>query len=956
MIDDLADITIPAPGEVSIAERITRRSFAQMVAMIHQANSAREKRAGDPKVGGHPASCASAMHLLGALHLEVRAPRDYVCCKPHASPVDHALHYALGLFRHSKTVDAFADSASNDWFTAEEAEKVMYTLRAFPTPERPHVLQSYHAASDPDHWHFLPSGTVGIPPVCSSYLALAHRYADDHEWEVPTGAHFWSLIGDSEFREGSLLEAMPDVAERQLGNVTWIIDYNRQNLDGTRIPNERGLEGTDCERIERTALANGWRVIQLRHGSLRKSLFARPGGECLRETLESGVSDYEFQMLVLKRDPQRIRDLWIDHCADSRPLVDSLTDEEVLAVMLDLGGHDYARVVAALRESKKDPEVPCILIAHTLKGWGLECVAHPANHSTLPSDKEVEALLVAAGLTIERPFAPFAADSEEGRFLAQRGEIMRTAQIEERKLIDRNRERQRTALAEAGGLPETVDIDTSLFPMAHTQWMWGQIAAKLVRIGTHGTNDAERQGGGLPERELTDHEKRWLPAARFVMTLSPDVGSSTNIMPSMDAGIYGPTDERNLEVGEAIDMKIRHPELLTRMDPWTRHIRFEIAEANAMSALGAFGKMGALTGLPFVPVMTVYDFFIKRALDQLYYDVYWASDFILMGTPSGVTLSPEGAHHSWKSDIQMPNLITWEPAFTIEMDWVLSDAITRQMNGDNSGRSGVLVRAVTRTLAQKILLERVRRHVASKQVAPTMLLHTASDDEPTQGTVSGDESTMAPLDDVTLLERVRAGCLAGAWTIVDHRGYAGYELGDNVVQLFVMGALLPEALGASDALLERGIFANVHVVSSPELLLGILGQKNDYAHLHEGLAVTGDLHGVPQEPGETDLITLAARRVPCVAVCDGEAGLLDNLGSVLGVRCLTLAVRKFSKCGRPDQVYGYQSLDTDSILEACGQVLAETALEELRVDRQTLERHIRRDPATKPSWRELWDR
>jgi pyruvate dehydrogenase E1 component len=91
---------------------------------------------------------------------------------------------------------------------------------------------------------------------------------------VPEGAPDWSLIGDSEFREGSLLECQPDDAERQLGNVTWIIDYNRQNLDGTRIPNQRGLHGADCDRIEQTAVAR-LGVVQLRHGWFREVLRAR---------------------------------------------------------------------------------------------------------------------------------------------------------------------------------------------------------------------------------------------------------------------------------------------------------------------------------------------------------------------------------------------------------------------------------------------------------------------------------------------------------------------------------------------------------------------------------------------------------------------------------------------------------------------------------------------------------
>ncbi len=222
-----------------VLERIAARAFAQTMAMIHIANTRDDKEPGDPKVGGHPAACASCVHILTALHARVRLPQDYVCCKPHAAPVDHALHHLMQVFRHQ----------DGSWYTADEAKAAMTRLRKFPQPGAEEVFQSYHARTDGDSFHFLPSGSVGIPPVVSVYLSLAYRYARDHGWEVPEDAHFWSLIGDSEFREGSLLECMPDTAERQLGNVTWIIDYNRQNLDGTRIPNDRCLEGADCDRI-----------------------------------------------------------------------------------------------------------------------------------------------------------------------------------------------------------------------------------------------------------------------------------------------------------------------------------------------------------------------------------------------------------------------------------------------------------------------------------------------------------------------------------------------------------------------------------------------------------------------------------------------------------------------------------------------------------------------------------
>ena len=282
----------PDDATFALIERIHERAFAQTQRMIWEANH-REKRPGDPKVGGHPASCASCSDVLTALHLWVREPQDYVCCKPHASPVDHALHHLMELQRRVPPHSA-PGMPIKDWLSEADAKRAMHHLRDFATSEHPDVYQSYHARSDPDSFHFLPSGSVGIPPVVSVYLALAYRYAADHGWDVPQNAHFWSLIGDSEFREGSLLEALPDVAERQLGSVTWIIDYNRQNLDGTRIPNERTLRGADCDRIERTAAANGWNVVQLRHGSFRQELFERPEGGALRELFEGALSDHEY--------------------------------------------------------------------------------------------------------------------------------------------------------------------------------------------------------------------------------------------------------------------------------------------------------------------------------------------------------------------------------------------------------------------------------------------------------------------------------------------------------------------------------------------------------------------------------------------------------------------------------------------------------------------------------------
>jgi pyruvate dehydrogenase E1 component len=387
--------------------------------------------------------------------------------------------------------------------------------------------------------------------------------------------------------------------------------------------------------------------------------------------------------------------------------------------------------------------------------------------------------------------------------------------------------------------------------------------------------------------------------------------------------------------------------------PWTRHIRFEIAEANCMSAAGSFGRMAHYTGYPCFPIMTVYDFFIKRALDQLFYNLYWGAEFVIIGTPSGVTLSPEGAQHSWKSDIQIPNLVTWEPAFAIEVDWILSDAIRRHMMDDNDGRRGILIRAVTRAIPQKALLASLRRQARNKAALPDGARLVPSGADWPEAAETIDESTLAARPDAELLAELRADVLAGAYTLVDWRGYAGYEPGDNVVHVFAMGSLVIEAMAAAEALLERGVFANVIAVSSPELLLGILGEQDEYRHLRDGLGINGDLY-VTEALGDASLVTAAGRRVPLVAVCDGEAGLLDNVGSIVGCKQVTLAVRKFSKCGRPDQIFRYQDLDPDSIVDAVGRALAETALEELRVSPRALERLAGAAPGPRRDWRELW--
>jgi pyruvate dehydrogenase E1 component len=891
--------------EVALIERIARRAFVYATKMIYDANHRDDAMEGDPKVGGHPAACSSCIHIMSALHLGVRQPQDWLAVKPHASPVDHSLNHLMGLFHVPY---------GRSWLDETDAKAVMSRLRKFSENGEP-VFQSYHAESDPDGNAFFPSGSVGIPPVVSMYTSLAYRYARDHGVKVPEGAHFWSLIGDSEFREGSLMEAMPDAAERELGDVTWIVDYNRQNLDGTRIPNKRGLSGTDSDRMQRLAIANGWDVIQCQHGRKRQAMFKKTG-EVLQRVLEQGFSDFELQMLLLKRDGAVVRERLVKLEKKLERVLEPFSNEELYEVFADLGGHDVSVLLDALRRSKLDPINPTLIIAHTIKGWGLSSYAAPGNHSALPNEEEVNKLLASEGLTPEDAFAPFLANTEEGEFLGKRRVEMR-AGIEAGWALKDENEAKFNATLEAG-LPDTLGLNLKLLPLVHTQYVWGQAAAKLIRLGT--TYEQERAGEKV-EKPLEGDEKRWGPAADMVMTMAPDVGTSTNINPAMDDKIYGP-DQTDYEAELGL-RDPKRPQLTPSDEPWTRHIRFEIAEANCVSAVGAFGKMKEHVGVPFLPIMTIYDFFIKRAYDQLYYNLYWGSSFICVGTPSGVTLAPEGAQHSWKSDIAMPNIITWEPFYAIEVDWVLAESARRHFLGENKGRTGVIIRAVTRAFKQAEMLTRLKQ-----------------------------SSRFQDMSDEQILEDTRKDAIEGGYYLVDYRGAEGYEPGENVIHIFTMGAMGSEALAASDKLLAEGIYANVIVVTSGDLLCGNLAHENGYRHLKETLQISGDLylaanngHGV-ELSNRGDFVLAAGRRVPLVAVVDGEPGLLDNLGSIVGVKAETLGVRKASKSGRPVDVYAYQHIDGDGVYQACLEMLEATAMENVRVSRSLLSGRDERGPDT----------
>ena len=181
-----------------------------------------------------------------------------------------------------------------------------------------------------------------------------------------------------------------------------------------------------------------------------------------------------------------------------------------------------------------------------------------------------------------------------------------------------------------------------------------------------------------------------------------------------------------------------------------------------------------------------------------------------------------------------------------------------------------MLRGVTRGINQKDFLKYLKQQSRFK-TSSELLSHT---DYPlAHSTIETEVETMSDDD---IMETIRQDVLEGGYKLIDYNNYANYEPGDNVVNIFALGALGTEAINASNELLAQGIYANVIMVTSPDLLIGNLGEKNNYNHLKNNLGINSTLYLQPQfsngSLNHTDLLTISGRRIPIVSVHDGEPG------------------------------------------------------------------------------------
>ncbi len=496
------------------------------------------------------------------------------------------------------------------------------------------------------------TGSVGLGVGMTLFSSIAQDYVRLKQLtpnDEPAGRMI-ALAGDAELDEGNIFEALLEGWKHDVRNLWWIIDYNRQSLDA--VVSDR-LFG----RIDAMFEMMGWRVVTLKYGRLLEAAFARPDGHHLREWIDA-LPNSLYSALVYKGGEG-----WREHLQRDlnrypgiRAILDDHDDAELQRLMTNLGGHDMATVLDAFHAIADDR--PTCFIAYTIKGFGLPFAGHKDNH---------------AGLMNLDQMASFRRDmavpegSEWDRFAGL--DIAPEQLVAFLHHVPLASQAARRHQAEPVPVPPTLPVPRG--ERQSTQEAFGRLLGDLAA------------GDSL--------------LARRVVTASPDVTVSTNLGPWVNRrGIFDRAERADTFREENVVSAQRWG-----MSPQGQHIELGIAESNLFLLLAALGLSEPLFGTRLLPVGTLYDPFIKRGLDALNYACYQDARFILVATPSGITLAPEGGAHQSISEpligMAQPGLTSFEPAYADELAvllrWALSEI--QQPSGES-----VYFRLSTRPIEQ----------------------------------------------------------------------------------------------------------------------------------------------------------------------------------------------------------------------------------------------------------------
>jgi pyruvate dehydrogenase E1 component len=683
-------------------------------------------------------------------------------------------------------------------------------------------LQSYPSRTkDPDPVDFS-TGSVGLGAVAPMFAALADRYLRLHFHDTVAREperRFVALVGDAELDEGNVWEAILEEGLGDLANMTMIVDLNRQSLD-------RVVPGIRIRRVEAMFAAAGWHAIEAKYGRRLQARFALPDGDALRERIDD-MENEEYQILIRRPgDDARVR--LIEGAPPDRRdalarVVADVRDDELPGLLADLGGHDLDALERALRLADAETSRPTVLFAYTIKGWRLPFAGDSINHSALLRAEQIEALSGPLGADADDPWAAFAEDTPEHRLCTRRRRELGYGAP------------ARPISPEPSSVVAAADV--RIPARTSTQQTFGDALAALARDPAVGSR---------------------------LVTAAPDVAVSTNLGGWINrAGVFATTDH-------PADSDVKRP-LDWTLGPTGRHIELGISEMNLFMWLSQFGLTGELFGERLVPIGSVYDPFIARGLDALIYALYVRSRFILVGTPSGITLAPEGgAHQSTVTPslgIELPTLRAYEPVFAREVVWTLLEGIRGCLEREDG--FATYLRLGTRPI---------------------------------------DQALAGPIEARLGLDGWRDAVLAGGYRLLEAASAKDpLPPGSPVVQVVAAGSIVPEAIDAVRTLHREEIAANLIVVTSAERLADRLhggrlaamrtGRADDIGHL-------------------ATLIPSAERRAPIVTVADAASHALSFIGGAFGAPVVPLGVDTFGQSGAIADLYAAGGIDADHIVEA----------------------------------------
>jgi len=652
------------------------------------------------------------------------------------------------------------------------------------------------------------TGSVGLGVAITAFSSLVQDFliARGQLAQADAGRMI-ALMGDAELDEGNIYECLIEGYKHDIRNCWWVVDYNRQSLDSTTADRM-------FRRFDDIFETCGWRVITLKHGKLQRAAFARPGGKSIEQWIDN-CPNAEFAVLTYQGGAAWRTRLLAD-IGDKphvKKLLDSFDDDALAALMTNLGGHCVETLIDAF-DSAQD-ERPTLFIAYTVKGYGLPLAGHKDNHSGMMNAGQIAQLRTSMGIAEGAEWEPYGGlgDNQAARLKAF---------VDSSVLATKAAEPVAPAVAVPARLPVPRGESQS------TQAAFGNVLLDLAK-----SNE---------------------PLADRIVTTAPDVTQTTNL------GAF--VNQRGLFRRSAMADVFRAAQIPSAQK-WAghaagQHIELGIAENNFFLALTSLGLSAPHFGTRLIPVGTVYDPFISRGLDALNYGCYSDARFLLVGTPAGLTLGPEGgAHQSINTPLigmGQPNLTYFEPAWADEVALTMRWAFDHMQKPEGSS---VYLRLSTRVIPQ---IERTS-------------------------------------------DAWEADALKGGYWI--HR-----PSGPAEAAIAFCGAIAPEVLDAYAQLAEDIPGLGLLNVTSPDLL------HRDWSARRAARWTSSKAAPSHVE----DLLSALAPGAGLITVIDGSPGALSWLGGVKGMRVSPLGIDRFGQTGDLPDLYRTYRLDADAIIDAAAEL------------------------------------